>query len=212
MHHPVRGFLHGGAALASVVGTAFLLVRAPTVSARIAVIVFGIGLLGLYTTSSLYHSIPWTQKWKTRMQRLDHSMIFVLIAATYTPVAVLILDGAWRWITLAVVWGMAATGIVHRIVSSMEKHVFSFTLMVVMGWMSLPIMAPLSDRAGRSAVGLMALGGVLYTMGMLFKVTRWPRLWPRVFSSHELFHLLVVTASVFHWIVAYRFVLPAAAA
>jgi len=76
--------------------------------------------------------------------------------------------------------------------------------MVPMTSMSFVLMAPV--------LRAMAFGGVLYTVGMLFKVTRWPRLWPRVFSSHELFHVLVVTASVFHWIVTYRFVLPAAAA
>ncbi len=210
MQNPVRGFLHGGAAVASIVGTAFLLVRASDTWARLAVAVFGLGLLGLYTTSSLYHSVPWGERWKTRMQRLDHSMIFVLIAASYTPIGLLILDGSTQWVAMMAVWSLAAIGILHRIFSSMERHVFSFSLMAIMGWMSLPIMAPLSERAGSGAVGMMALGGVLYTVGMLFKVTRWPKLWPRVFSSHELFHVLVVTASVFHWTATYRFVLPAA--
>ncbi|MDH3301405.1 MAG: hemolysin III family protein [Acidimicrobiia bacterium] len=210
MQNPVRGFLHGGAAFASLLGTSVLLIRAQSASARIAVTVFGFGLLGLYLTSSLYHSIPWSTRWKVRMQRLDHSMIFFLIAASYTPVGVLILDGPMQWVAMAVVWSMAAFGIVHRALSSMERHVLSFSMMVVMGWMSIPIMAPLAREAGRGAVGLMALGGVFYTVGMVFKVTRWPKLWPRVFSAHELFHVLVVTASVFHWLATYRFVLPAA--
>lgn len=212
MQHPVRGFLHGGAAVASLVGTSVLLIRAQTAAARIAVAVFGVGLLGLYLTSSLYHSVPWSRRWKVRMQRLDHSMIFVLIAASYTPVGVLILDGAIQWVAMAVVWSMAAVGIAHRALSSMERHVLSFSMMLAMGWMSIPIMAPLAREAGRGAVGLIALGGVLYTVGMVFKVTRWPKLWPRVFSAHELFHVMVVTASVFHWLATYRFVLPAAGA
>jgi len=211
MHNPVRGFLHGAAALASVVGTVALVAKASSPPAQVAVIVFGAGLLGLYTTSSLYHSVPWPRRWKIRMQRLDHSMIFVLIAATYTPVAVLMLEGPWRWFGVIWPWFMALVGITHRLLSSMERHVFSFTLMVVMGWMSLPIMMPLADRAGVGAVGFMAIGGVLYTSGMLVKVLRWPKLWPRVFSAHELFHVLVIAASVFHWLATYRFVLPAAA-
>lgn len=210
MHNPVRGFLHGGAAIASIAGTAVLWSRAATAPARFAVVVFGLGLLGLYTTSSLYHSVPWPRPWKVRMQRLDHSMIFVLIAASYTPIGVLILDGAWRWAAMVGAWGIAAIGIGHRALSSMERHVFSFSMMVVMGWMSLPIMVPLAERAGGGAVGLMALGGVLYTAGMLFKVTSWPKLWPRVFSAHEVFHVLVITASAFHWLATYRFVLPVA--
>ncbi len=210
MQNPVRGFVHGGAAVASIIGTVVLMIRADTVAARIAVAVFGLGLLGLYLTSSLYHSVPWSLRWKIRMQRLDHSMIFVLIAASYTPIGVLILDGPLQWIAMIVVWSMALLGIAQRALSSMDRHVLSFSLMLAMGWMAIPIMSPLAREAGRGAVGLIALGGVLYTAGMIFKVTSWPKLWPRVFSSHELFHVLVVTASVFHWLATYRFVLPAA--
>lgn len=207
MQNPVRGFLHGTAAVASLIGTVVLLTRAGTWQARFAVVVFGLGLLALYTTSSLYHSIPWRPVWKTRMQRLDHSMIFVLIAATYTPIGVLVLSGIWRWVAMVVAWGIAAVGILHRSFSSMERHVFSFTLMLVLGWLSLPVMIPLARRAGAAAVVLMGVGGVFYTVGMVFKVTRWPRLWPRVFSAHELFHVFVVAASAVHWAATYRYVL-----
>lgn len=208
MQNPVRGFLHGTAAIASVVGTGFLLARASSWPARIAVIVFGAGLLSLYSTSSLYHSIPWHKKWKLRMQRLDHSMIFVLIAATYTPVGILVLDGSWRWIAMVIAWGIALVGVLHRVFSSMEHHGFAFGLMVLLGWLSVPIMFPLARHDGAAAVILMAVGGLLYTIGMIFKVTHWPRLWPRVFSSHELFHVLVVAASVAQWTATYRYIVP----
>jgi len=207
MQNPVRGFLHGTAAVVSLVGTVLLLMRASGWAGRIAALVFGVGLLGLYTTSSLYHSIPWREAWKRRMQRLDHSMIFVLIAATYTPIVVVILDGWWSWVVLVTVWGIALVGILNRLFSSMERHTFSFALMVILGWISIPIMFPLAARAGTAAVILMAVGGVLYTVGMVFKVTSWPRLWPRVFSAHELFHVFVVAASAVHWTATYRYVL-----
>jgi len=207
MQNPVRGFLHGTAAIVSLVGLVFLLLRASNWPARIGAIVFGLGLIALYTTSSLYHSIPWRDVWKRRMQRLDHSMIFVLIAASYTPIIAVILDGWWRWAALIVVWGIALIGIFNRVLSSMDRHAFSFTLMVILGWISIPIMFPLAHRAGTAAVVLMAIGGALYTVGMVFKVTRWPRLWPRVFSAHELFHVFVVAASAFHWAATYRYVL-----
>jgi hemolysin III len=209
MQNPVRGFLHGGAAIASIVGSGFLISRAATWPARLAVVVFGLGLFGLYSTSSLYHSVPWRNKWKIRMQRLDHAMIFVLIAASFTPIGVLILESPWRWVAMVVAWGLAIIGVLHRSFSSMERHVFSFGLMMVLGWLSLPIMFPLGHRAGMAAVALMATGGLLYTAGMIFKVSRWPRLWPRVFSAHELFHVFVVAASAFHWTATYRYVLAA---
>ena len=213
MQNPVRGFLHGGAAIVSVVGMILLVVRASNWGGRIGAIVFGFGLIGLFTTSSLYHSVPWREAWKQRMQRLDHSMIFVLIAATYTPIpqddatVPVILDGWWRWGALAMAWVIALIGIIDRLFASMDKHVFSFSLMVIMGWLSLPIMFPLASRAGTAAVILMAIGGLLYTVGMVFKVTKWPRLWPRVFSAHELFHVFVVAASAVHWTATYRYVL-----
>lgn len=209
MQNPVRGFLHGGAAVVSVLGTVLLLMRAPTWPARFAAVVFGLGLLGLFTTSSLYHSIPWRQVWKTRMQRLDHSMIFVLIAASYTPVGVLILEGPWRWVAMVAAWGIALVGILDRAFATMDRHVFSFSLMLILGWLSLPVMFPLASRAGSAAMVLMALGGGLYTIGMIFKVTHWPKLWPRVFSAHELFHVLVVAASAIHWTATYRYILTA---
>jgi len=207
MQNPIRGFLDGTAALVSVIGTVLLMARATSGKAMIAAAVFGLGLLGLYTTSSLYHSVPWRHAWKRRMQRLDHSMIFVLIAATYTPIVLVILDGAWQWIALTMCWGIAATGIIHRLFGPMDRHVLSFSLMLALGWLAVPIMFPLERRAGAAAVMLIAIGGALYTVGMVFKVTRWPRLWPRVFSAHELFHVLVVAASALHWTATYRYVL-----
>ncbi len=211
MQNPVRGFLHGTAAVAAVVGTVVLMVRAPTWPARIAVLVFGLGMLALYTTSSLYHSIPWREVWKRRMRRADHSMIFVLIASSYTPIAIIVLDGAWRLTTVIVVWSVAIVGIVHKLaMRTVDRNAFSIVLMVVLGWLAVPIMVPVAQRAGVLAVLLIGLGGVLYTVGMVFLVTGWPRLWPRVFSSHELFHVLVVAASGLHYLVAYRYVVPLA--
>jgi hemolysin III len=141
------------------------------------------------------------------MQRLDHAMIFVLIAATYTPMVLLMLGGWWQWVALSTAWGIALVGIIQRMLGSMDRHVLSFTLMLVQGWLAVPIMVPLASRAGTGAVVLIAIGGALYTVGMVFKVTGWPRLWPRVFSAHELFHVFVVAASALHWTATYRYVL-----
>ena len=95
MHHPVRGILHGTAAVLSIVGAVLLTVLPVESSAgqRVSLLAFGLSLVALYSVSALYHSVPWRWDWKVRMQRLDHSMIFVLIAASYTPIGVLVLDG-----------------------------------------------------------------------------------------------------------------------
>lgn len=207
MQNPVRGLLHGSAALASLIGLVFLVVRADTAMMRTGAVVFGLGLIGLFTTSSLYHSVPWPDAWKQRMQRLDHSMIFVLIAATYTPTVLAGFEGGRRVAALTVVWLIAGIGIANRVLASMDKHGASFALMVAMGWLAFPFAGELVDRMGSEFMTLIAVGGLLYTVGMVFKVTHWPRLWPRVFSAHELFHVLVVTAAIVHWTAIYRYAL-----
>lgn len=208
MQNPVRGFLHGSAAVAAVVGTIVLIVKAQTWGGRIALGVFGVGLVSLYTTSSLYHSVPWRETWKGRMQRLDHSMIFVLIAASFTPFAVVFLTGGVRILALSVGWGIALLGISQYAFFPKEKYGVTVALMVTMGWLALPLMIPIAREAGIGAVGFLTAGGVLYTVGMVILVTNRPRLWPRVFSYHELFHVFVVTASALHFTATYRYVIP----
>ena len=208
MQNPVRGLMNAAAATAAAAGTGALAWRAPAWSSRIALFVFGAGLVALFVTSSLYHSIPWRSLWHRRMQRLDHSMIFVLIAASYTPIAVILLDGVLQWATIAVAWGIAATGIGLVLVLPRSKHGISIALMTGLGWISLPLMVPVAARAGIAAVAFLALGGLLYTVGMVFLVTGRPRLWPRVFSHHELFHVFVIGAAAAHFAANFRYVAP----
>lgn len=208
MQNPVRGFLHGGAAVAAVVGGGLLVVRASTWSSRIAVVVFALAMVALYTTSSLYHSIPWREVWKKRMQRMDHSMIFVLIAGSYTPAAVYALDGGWLWLTLAAVWAVAFVGIGQQGFFPRERNTFGIALMTVLGWAAVALMVPVARAAGAGAVALLAAGGLLYTIGMVIVVTGRPRLWPRVFSAHEVFHILVVAASALHFTATWRYLVP----
>ena len=208
MQNPVRGFLHGTAAIMSLVGTAFLVVRAGSLPGRVAMVVYGIGLLALYTTSSIYHSIPWQEAWRQRMQRIDHAMIFVLIASTYTPIGMIVFDGWLRFVTLGVVWSITLLGVSHHLFVRNQRFHLSIGMMVTLGWLGLLVMVPIANRAGSTLVWLIAAGGVVYTIGMVIVTTNWPRLWPRVFSSHELFHVLVVTASAVHFAAILRYVAP----
>lgn len=210
MQNPVRGFLHGAAAVAAFIGAIFLVMRIPSLGGKLAATVFGVGMVALYTTSSLYHSIPWQEIWNKRMQRLDHSMIFVLISGTYTPVAWIALDGWLRTATLIVAWTIALVGIGQQSFFPRTRNTFGIALMTTLGWLAVFIMIPLAQRAGGVAVLLMGMGGLLYTVGMVFLVTNRPRLWPRVFSYHELFHVMVVSATGLHFLVTWRYVAPLA--
>jgi hemolysin III len=203
MQNPVRGFLHGGAAIASVVGAAFLAAYATDSERRVALLVFAASMVGLYTVSSLYHSVPWQQTWKARMQRLDHSMIYVLVAGTYTPIAWAVFQGGARTALLAAVWGIAAVGILQKILLPRVGEGFSIAMATAQGWLILPLAGHLAERLPLSALSLLGLGGVLYTVGMVFLVTQRPRMWPRVFSYHEAFHVCVVTASALHYAVIF---------
>jgi hemolysin III len=208
MQNPIRGFIHGTAALAAVGATAFLAFKAPNWGLRIGAIVFGLAMISLYTTSSLYHAIPWREVWKGRMQRLDHSMILVLIAGTYTPVVIATLDGPLRWTVLAIAWGTVLVGAIQHIFFPRDKQTFSMILAVSMGWLGLVIAWWFVRELGWTASGLAILGGAIYTIGMILMVTNRPRLWPRVFSYHEVFHVMVVAASAVHFVLIWRYVLP----
>lgn len=208
MQNPVRGFLHGAAAIAALAGTIFLGIKAPDWGIRIGAVIFGLAMIALYTTSSLYHGIPWREQWKKRMQRLDHSMILVLIAGTYTPIVIVALDGTLQWIALGIAWGTVAVGAIQHAFFPQEDQHFSMALGMTMGWLGLLISWKFVIVLGWTASLLALVGGAIYSVGMVMLITNKPRLWPRVFSYHEVFHVMVVAASAVHFIVVARYVVP----
>ncbi|MFV1960267.1 MAG: hemolysin III family protein [Acidimicrobiia bacterium] len=210
MQNPIRGFLHGGAAVATVVGLVFLIIRAwGSAAALVGALVFGLALLVMYTVSSLYHSIPWGKTWKTRLQRVDHSMIYLVVAGTFTPVAIAVLDGVSLAVGLSVLWVIAATGIVLKSLLPNVKTWLSVSLQLSMGWIALAWVPGIVDELGLGALVLILLGGLLYTVGAVIFLTKWPKLLPRSFSYHELFHVFVITASVLHFMAIWLYAIPA---
>ncbi len=210
MQNPIRGFLHGSAAVATVVGLVFLIIRAwGSAAALTGALIFGLALLVMYIVSSLYHSIPWGQTWKTRLQRVDHSMIYLVVAGTFTPVAIAVLDGVSLAVSLTVLWGIATTGIVLKSLLPNVKTWLSVTLQLSMGWIAIAWVPRIVEELGWGAVVLILLGGLCYTVGAVIFLTRWPKLLPRSFSYHELFHVLVVTASALHFMAIWLYAIPA---
>jgi len=209
MQNPVRGLMNTAAALAALVGTVCLWTRAASFSQRLPLLVFGGSLICLYTVSALYHSVPWRAVWKGRMQRLDHSMIYVVVAGTYTPIVGLMLSGWRRSGVLAVVWGIAAVGIAQKVLLPQLAGWLSIVLQMVQGWIGPFVAHPLAHTMPSQALLLIAFGGLLYTSGLIMFVTQRPRLWPRVFSYHEVFHVFVVAASIVHYAAIFTFVAAA---
>lgn len=200
MRNPVRGILHGSAAVIATIGLVALLVSASSdLTTQATVAVFGLALVAMFTVSALYHTLPWSAVWKERMQRVDHSLIFVVVAATFTPLGFASLEGLPLAVGFALVWGVAAVGIALKFTLSGPRTGLSIALQLAMGWSALIWLPWFADRLGWEAVALILAGGVCYTLGAVIFATRRPRLFPHLFGYHELFHVFVVAGAAFHW-------------
>lgn len=208
MHNPLRGLLHGAAAAGALVGAVVLAIRASDLRHLIAGLVFGLTLSAMFAISSLYHTVDWQERRRAFMQRLDHSMIFLVVAATFTPFGVVVLDGWLRAVLLTVVWVGAIVGIALKFILPSVKTGLSVAIQHTMGWLSLAAMPLIWQRIGPAAVLLVFAGGLCYTIGTVVFATRRPRLFPKVFSYHELFHVLVVAGSALHFLAVLWFVMP----
>lgn len=212
MQNPIRGFLHGVAGLAALAGTVYLSYLAwGDTEALIGSLAFGGALLVMYTVSSLYHSVPWGADWKRRLQRIDHSMIYLVVAGTFTPIAIGGLDGAQMWWCLGLVWTIAVVGITLKLTRPAISTGLSVTLQLVMGWTVILWLPQIWASLGAGAILYIALGGLFYTAGTVVFMTKRPKLFPRTFSYHELFHVLVVLASVSHFLAIAMYAIPAVA-
>ena len=142
------------------------------------------------------------------MQRFDHSMIYLLVAGTYTPIAFNVLSTPWKWITLGVVWGIAVFGILQKMLFPKVRNWLSFTLYMVMGWFAVIPVRELFDRLPLEAMILLIVGGACYSIGMILLLTKRPQLLPRLFSYHEVFHVLVISGALLHFLMIFLYVVP----
>jgi hemolysin III len=213
VREPDNGLTHlAGAALA--IGALGVLVglalRAGSHRHLVAYAVFGLSLVGLYTASGLYHSLHLGPVGLDRLLRLDCTMVFVLIAGTYTPFCLLALAGAWRWGLLAAVWGLALAGSLLKLAWMDAPGWFATGIYVVPGWVALLAIPALVAALPRPALLWVLAGAAAYMLGMVVFALERPRLRPGVFGSHALWHLLVLAGSACHvWAVA-RYLTPLA--
>jgi len=206
----LRGLLHAHAAWVAAVAAIVLIALAPTAAARIAALVYGIGLIALFTVSALYHRWPGDPRWKPWLRRMDHSTIFLFIAASYTPVGLLMLDGTVQIVVLVSVWAGALAGIVMSVAwISAPRWLQALTYLLV-GWVAVLAVPQLADRAGVAPLVLLAVGGGLYSLGALVYALRRPDFWPRTYGFHEVFHTLVIAAAVVHFVAMAGWVVPSA--
>lgn len=167
--------------------------------ARLAALVYAVSLTAVFGSSAAYHRGRWTPNALRRMKRLDHSMIFVLIAGSYTPVALLALNGPWTIVILSIVWTGAATGIVLKLVRIDGFSVLTGILYMTLGWLALIAIPPMIHGMPSSALVLAVIGGLLYTAGAIVFASRRPDPAPSVFGYHEVWHAFMVAAAMCHF-------------
>jgi hemolysin III len=204
----LRGVVHQWSFFVALIAGAALVVWAPAGRATAAAAIYSVALAGLLGTSALYHRGTWQPRARAWLRRLDHSMIFVLIAGTYTPFALLVLDGTLSTIVLAGVWSGAAAGIVVTLLWIDAPKWITAAAYVGLGWFSLIAVPQITERAGGGALALLALGGVAYTVGAVVYASQRPDPRPATFGYHEIFHVLVVVAAAAHFSAIAAFAVP----
>jgi hemolysin III len=205
----LRGVWHQWAFFVSVAIGAALVVAAPSGQPRLAAAIYAVSVAALFGTSALYHRITWASQAARRwMRRLDHSMIFFLIAGTYTPFALLVLDGDLAAVILIVVWAGALAGVLMKLVWIDAPKALVALTYIMLGWVAVAAFPTMIERMGVTATTLVAVGGLLYTLGALVYAFQRPDPAPSVFGYHEVFHALVIVAAALQYAVIAFYVIP----
>lgn len=203
----LRGVLHQYAFFVSVGFGALLVAGASGAGERASAVVFGGALAAMFGVSALYHRLTWRPRTRRWMRRLDHAAIYLLIAGTYTPFGLLALSGAWRWTILPIVWGGVVVAVVLKLAWIDAPKWVAAAIGITLGWIGIVALPQLWEHSGPVGVGLLGLGGVLYTAGAVVYAARRPDPAPAVFGYHELFHALVIAAAACQYTAVALFVL-----
>jgi len=206
---PVSGFSHLLGVFLSVLGLYLLIKNVPVDASSgylFSLYVFGISLILLYTASSLYHLLNVSKKGIQFLRRIDHMMIYILIAGTYTPICMIVLEGWWKWVLLLVVWLLAFVGIILKIFWFNSPRWLSTLFYLLMGWLVVIAILPISQNIAAAGTVFLVVGGLLYTLGALIYATKWPRIPLRFLGFHEIFHFFVLGGSLCHYWMVLRYV------
>ncbi|HEU0243505.1 MAG TPA: hemolysin III family protein [Candidatus Limnocylindrales bacterium] len=196
----LRGVLHQYAFLACLVTGIVLVALVPDRRARVGAVVYAVCLAGLFGISALYHRRSWGERGRRVMARLDHSMIFVFIAGTYTPFALLVLRGTTSLVVLVVVWAGAAVGVATRVLWLRAPRFTTVPLYLALGWTAAFVVPQLIHFGGVAPFVLLVVGGAMYSVGGIVYAARRPDPAPAVFGYHEVFHAMTCAAAVCHYI------------
>jgi hemolysin III len=210
LREPVNGLTHLVGALLAFVGLIVLLASAGRVNQIVAFGIFGLSLIALYAASALYHLLPLSPRGTARLRRLDHMMIFVLIAGTYTPFCLLALEGGWRVGLLGLIWGLALCGVLLKLFWMGAPRWLSVALYLGMGWIALVAAPALFRVMPAGGMAWVLAGALVYSAGALIYGLKRPNPVPGVFGFHELWHLFVMAGSACHFWAVLGYIAPLA--
>ena len=202
----MRGWLHAYAffvALAAGIVLCSLAATRPGWAPLVSCLIYSVTVCGLFGTSALYHRRVWSERGYQLMRRMDHSMIFLFIAGTYTPMCVLLLPDGLGTLLLWIVWSGAFAGVLLKVIWPHAPRWVGAPLYLALGWVAVAVLPDITRNGGVTVLVLLAVGGVIYSVGAVFYAVRKPNPWPTVFGHHEFFHACTLLAAICHHIAIY---------
>ncbi|WP_147536057.1 PAQR family membrane homeostasis protein TrhA [Bacillus marasmi] len=211
IREPINGLTHLTGAILSFVALIALVIKAAMKSgsplAITAVTIFGVSMILLYAASATYHMVIAKDKVIAFLRRLDHSMIFILIAGTYTPFCLITLKGVTGWVLFGIVAGVAFFGVIFKMVWFHCPRWLSTALYLIMGWMVIFVISPLAGNIESMGLALLVIGGIMYTIGGIIYGTKPKFLQSKYMGFHEIFHIFIMLGSLAHFLSIYLYVI-----
>nr|WP_216647927.1 hemolysin III family protein [Isoptericola chiayiensis] len=199
----MRGWIHLVTTPLALAATIVLVVLAEPVAGKVAAAIFGLSALMLFGTSAVYHRGTWSPRVEAVLRRMDHANIFLIIAGTYTPLAVALLDPESATVLLSIVWGGAILGLLARVIWMNAPRWVYVPVYVALGWVAVAYLGQFGATGGPAVVWLVAGGGLAYTLGAVVYGTKFPDPSPLWFGFHEIFHALTVVGFACHTVAIY---------
>lgn len=211
IREPINGLTHLIGAILSFVALIAMIIKAslsnPSPINLLAVIVFGISLMLLYSASATYHMVIASEKVIKFLRKLDHSMIFILIAGSYTPLCLIALNGVSGWVMFSLIMAIAICGILFKMIWFNCPRWLSTSIYIFMGWICMFIISPLSKTIGPKGISWLLIGGIFYTIGAIIYATKPKFLQFKYLGFHEIFHIFILLGSLSHFVCVFKYVI-----
>jgi hemolysin III len=210
LRDPVSGLTHLFAAVAALAGLIVLLVLgAGDPVKEISLLIYGLCLIALFSASATYHMVNGSTSLIAWLRKVDHSVIYIFIAGTYTPICLYFFDGFWKWGLLAIIWLMALTGVIVKLFVINAPRWVTAGVYLVMGWLGIIGIRQIVASMPAAAIAWLVLGGILFTVGAVIYITKKPDPWPGVFGFHEIWHIFIILACLSHYILIATYIAAA---